>query len=457
MPNMLDYLDWRGDVPLSVAPFNEVDNAILAQLSYLDLTSIVPTLEEAGSISIAEVAQKYASLGRTNEINSYEGVVSPLTRFLPQKMASGRRFSGARLSKLQSTLDHDSQEQFFALHVSLPNRTTYVSFRGTDNTLLGWRENFAMTYMTAAAQREALDYVNKTCNVLGTPFSKIMLGGHSKGANLAMYAGALAKPAVQRRIVKIWDNDGPGFTEDVLPRETLNAIRPKIFTILPAFDVVGQLLYAPLPNKIIQSSEKGIYQHSAISWQVEKDAFVPATTQEIEEGATPIVEAFESWFKSASKEKRQVVFTEFFDMLDRAHITTLSELLSTNPHVLQKIAAELPSTSKETRDYVIDFFGRLVRNVATSKAQGLQNKMGAAAAAAGEVAESAVKAAGEAAESAVKAAGEAAGEGIKAAKVAAAPTVKETKEIVGIALKAAQDTINHVMHNAPFNTDETNQ
>lgn len=386
MPNMLDYLDWRGDVPLSASPFNEVDNAILAQLSYLDLVGIIPTVEEGGSITVFEMAQKYADLGRTNEINSYEGVVSPLTRFLPQKMAAGQRFSRAKLSKLRSTLDHDSQEQFFAFHVSLPNRTTYISFRGTDNTLLGWRENFAMTYMTAAAQREALDYVNKTCSMLSTPFSKIMLGGHSKGANLAMYAGALAKPSVQKRIVKIWDNDGPGFTEDVLSREALNAIRPKIFTILPAFDVVGQLLYAPLPNKVIQSSEKGIYQHSGISWQVDKDSFVPATTQEIEEGATPIVEAFESWFKSASKEKRRAVFTEFFDMLDRAHITTLSELLSTDPHVIRKIVAELPTTSKETRDYVMDFFGRLMSNVATSKAQDLQNKMTAAVQAAGEAA-----------------------------------------------------------------------
>lgn len=386
MPNMLDYLDWRGDVPFNVAPFNEVDNAILAQLSYLDLDGIIPTVEEGGSISVREMAQKYADLGRTNEVNSYEGVVSPLTHFLPEKMANGRRFREARLSKLRSTLDHDSQEQFFAFHVSLPNRTTYISFRGTDNTLLGWRENFAMTYMTASAQREALSYVNQTCNMLSTPFSKIMLGGHSKGANLAMYAGALAKPSIQRRIVKIWDNDGPGFTEDVLSRETLSAIRPKIFTILPAFDVVGQLLYAPLPNKVIQSSEKGIYQHSGISWQVDKDSFVPATTQEIEEGATPIVEAFESWFKSASKEKRRAVFTEFFDMLDRAHITTLSELLSTDPHVIRKIAAELPTTSKETRDYVMDFFTRLMSNVATSKAQDLQNKVTAAVQAAGEAA-----------------------------------------------------------------------
>lgn len=397
MANMLDYLDWRADVPFSMAPFNEVDNAILAQLSYLNFDDIIPTVKEGGSVSICEAAKKYIAFGRTNELEEHEGVVSPLSKYLPQKMATGRRFSEARLSKLQSALDPVSQEQFYAFHIALPNRTIYVSFRGTDNTLLGWRENFAMTYTTAAAQTEALAYVNNTCKGC---FKKIMLGGHSKGANLAMYAGALADPAIQKRIIKIWDNDGPGFSEDVLSKQQLQAVRHKIYTILPAFDVVGQLLHAPLPNKIIQSSEKGLYQHSGLSWEVKKDAFVPASTQELEEAAAPIVDAFDTWFKSASKERRRIAFTDFFDMLDRAGIKTLSELLSTDPKVLRKIAAELPGTNKETRAYIVDFFSRLARNMATNKAEAFKEKVHEAASVASSAAGEMASAAGEAASAA---------------------------------------------------------
>lgn len=372
MASMLDYLDWRGDISFTRAPFNEVDNAILAQLSYLDLTGIVPSVEEGGSITVAEAAEKYQALGRYDEANNYEGVIDPLTRYLPAKMAAGRRFASMRLSKLRTTFDEKNQEQFFAFHASLPHHTTYISFRGTDNTLLGWRENFAMTYTTAAAQIEALQYLHATCK---NPLQKIMLGGHSKGANLAMYAGALARPQLQKRIVKIWDNDGPGFREQTLPREALAAIRPKIYTILPVFDVVGQLLYAPKPDKIVESAEEGIYQHSALSWLVQKDTFVAANTQEIKEEAAPISQAFNSWFRSASPQKRRAVFTEFFDMLDRARIQTLGELLSADPKVLAGIVQELPNISKETRDYALDLFRRLAGNIANNKFQNFSKKM----------------------------------------------------------------------------------
>lgn len=383
MANMLDYLDWRGDVSFKHSPFNEVDNVILAQLSYLDLEGIIPTVKEGGSISMAELAEKYRALGRNDEMNNYEGVVDPLTKYLPEKMAAGKRFREMRFSKLQSTFDKENQEQFFAFHASLPHHTTYISFRGTDNTLLGWRENFAMTYTTAAAQIEALNYVHATCK---NPLQKIMLGGHSKGANLAMYAGALANLKVQKRIVKIWDNDGPGFREQTLSRETLTTIRPKIYTILPVFDVVGQLLYAPEADKLVKSSAEGIYQHSALSWLVERDSFVAATNQEIEQEAEPIFSAFNSWFRSATPEKRRVVFTEFFDMLDRAQIHTLSELLSADAKMLASLLQELPNTSKETRDYAVDFFMRLVENIANNRFHNFSKKIQETAHAAGEVA-----------------------------------------------------------------------
>ncbi len=383
MANMLDYLDWRGDVSFKQSPFNEVDNVILAQLSYLDLEGIIPTIEEGGSISMTGLAEKYRAMGRNDEMNNYEGVVDPLTKYLPDKMAAGQRFREMRFSKLQSTFDKENQEQFFAFHASLPHHTTYISFRGTDNTLLGWRENFAMTYTTAAAQIEALRYVHATCK---NPLQKIMLGGHSKGANLAMYAGALVNPKVQKRIVKIWDNDGPGFREQTLSRETLAAIRPKIYTILPVFDVVGQLLYAPEADKLIKSSAEGIYQHSALSWLVERDAFVAATNQEIDQEAEPIFSAFNSWFRSASPEKRRAIFTEFFDMLDHAHIRTLSELLSADPEMLASLLQELPNTNKETRDYAIDFFMRLVGNIANNKFHNFSKKFQETTHAAGKMA-----------------------------------------------------------------------
>ena len=146
MADMLDYLDWFGDISLAEVPFNEVDNAILSQLAYCALEGVVPSVEEGGAISMAQADVRYRQLHDKESIYGSAGVISPYTALLPGRLGASKRFGNARLSNLYSHLDAESAEQFCAFHIALDDGSTYVTFRGTDDTLVGWREDFEMTY-----------------------------------------------------------------------------------------------------------------------------------------------------------------------------------------------------------------------------------------------------------------------------------------------------------------------
>lgn len=354
MANVLDYLDWYGDVPLDAVPFNEVDNAALAQLSYCAFEGVVPTVAQGGSISMGEAAERFLEVNGKEEIYGAAGVVSPLSALLPQKLAAGRRFGSARLSRFHSRFDVEDSEQLCVFHIELPDGSTYVTFRGTDDTLVGWREDFEMTYAQIPSQTDAATYINATCADVDGP---LMLGGHSKGGNLAVFAGATCDACVREKIAAIWNNDGPGFDPEVLPDERLEPVRGLVRTYVPEFDVVGQLLSVGEPTKVVASTERGVMQHSLMSWQVLGQAFVE--TPGILPEAQAVNRAFDTWLGSADHEKRRHVFNAFFDSLQKAGVSGLSDLMSGDPAIVTGVTAQIATLDPETRSYITDLLGVL--------------------------------------------------------------------------------------------------
>ncbi len=354
MADILDYLDWYGDVPLEAVPFNEVDNVVLAQLSYCALEGVVPTVAEGGTVTMAEAAERFLEVNGKEQIYGWAGVVSPYTVLLPQKLAAGRRFRDARLGRLHARLDARSGEQLCVFHVGLSDGSTYVTFRGTDDTVVGWREDFEMTYDVVSSQTDAATYLDVTCGDVPAP---IMVGGHSKGGNLAVYGAAMCGEAVRGKVSVIWNNDGPGFDPEVLPEESIAPVRDRIRTYVPEFDVVGQLLSVGEPTKVVASDERGVMQHSALSWQVLGPSFVesPGILPE----ARAVNRAFDSWLDSADREKRRHVFTAFFDSLQDVGVEGLSDLMSGDPEIVAGVTARIAGAEPEVRDYIMDLLGVL--------------------------------------------------------------------------------------------------
>ena len=208
MANLMDYLDWRGDLTLEQSPFNEVDNLILSELSFVDFQEIVPSPGSGKSVELRYAAESFFSRFQEGEKIDMGVLVPDEIPNMLRRMADSRRFGEMRLNCFVDWLDVGKGEQFAALTIETGDGRLYLSFRGTDDTLAGWREDFELACMPEVpAQKKALQYVEEVARQF--PRKKLWLGGHSKGGNLAVYAGVFCPAAVQRRIAAVWSNDGP--------------------------------------------------------------------------------------------------------------------------------------------------------------------------------------------------------------------------------------------------------
>jgi hypothetical protein len=153
-------------------------------------------------------------------------------------MGQRARFADALLSSYVDIIGSESGMQFAALTIQLDDGTAFVAYRGTDNSVAGWREDFTMSFQVVPAQRHALQYLQSAQERLREP---IRVGGHSKGGNLALYAAANVRTTTQQRILAIYNNDSPGLSPDVADETALLHLRDRITTIVPEFAVIGLL------------------------------------------------------------------------------------------------------------------------------------------------------------------------------------------------------------------------
>lgn len=346
--NIMDYLEWYGDFDFSVMPFNEVDNLILAELSYASLDGIVsePQLgRKLRSISVKEAAIKLDESGRLEKSCKLERNAG----LLLLEMAKGRRFADAVLAGYVDKHDFKNQEQFSALHVYLSDGTLFVSYSGTDDTILGWKEDLNMAYqMPVPSQEEAVEYLEKTVPHDGR---LIRIGGHSKGGNLAIYAAAMCYDRLKRRIIAIYNNDGPGFLESMLEKKAYLEIKDKVRTIVPETSIIGMLLEHGDSYEVVKSTGKGIMQHDGLSWQVYRNGFVKLDERSKE--SLVIDKTISAWVMGLSDDERVAFVDAVYDMLTRAGVNYLSDLEKYKPATLNSMAKEMFSMEPEK--------GRMVR------------------------------------------------------------------------------------------------
>lgn len=193
MANLLDYLDWRGDLTLAQAPFNEVDNLILSELSFLDFGGIVPPPGEKGGVPLHQAAEAFfRRYGQAESIDMGVLVPSDIPLML-EKMAACARFRDMELHCFADWLDNEQAEQFAALTVDTGDGRLYLAFRGTDDTLAGWKEDLHMACMPQVpAQAMAVQYARQAAKQL--PRRKLRLGGHSKAATWRCMPPFSARP-----------------------------------------------------------------------------------------------------------------------------------------------------------------------------------------------------------------------------------------------------------------------
>ena len=320
--SLYDYLNWRGDLSFENVPFCEVDSLILSMLTYIDYTDLVPeTLNSKKPPVLLSITKEF--LRAQNGAIPNMGLIIPKeTVTLLARTAKTARFGLIRPFAYVNKICDESQKQFSAISFLLTSGETFIAFRGTDDTLVGWKENFNMSFMhPVPSQIEAVEYLE---NIAKSTSGGIILGGHSKGGNLAVYAAVKASRKTQERISAVYSNDAPGFDAEFIGGEDYLAVKERIHTFVPQSSVVGMLLEHEERYTVVKSRSVGLLQHNGFSWEVMGGSFVKL--DDISEESKLIDRSIKSWLEEMPNDERAAVIDAIYEAISATNAKTLTEL-----------------------------------------------------------------------------------------------------------------------------------
>lgn len=354
MTGIIEYSLMNAHKDFNALPFSKVDGLIFSQLAYLDYDEFVPD---------KQLFTRGLTFSKIAEQEDFDNLF-PLERtarknlLLFNSMAYSKRYNKVRIKYHENIFDPEKAIQFSATTFILPDGNACVSFRGTDSTITGWRENFDMLYNdTVPAQLLSVKYLNK---VAGKIKGKITVVGHSKGGNLAIYASVMCLPRTKEKIVEIQSFDSPGFTEDFLISKNYLDMESKIAKFVPEESMIGMLLSNTDSYRIVKSEGEGIHQHDPFLWIVENNDFV--TGEKIHTSAKLVTNTFKEWMSNYSHDQRALFVDGIFDIIEATNeqraesFIEWSEYLKDNTSLFFDTIKDL---DPEIRSFLLKFLGSI--------------------------------------------------------------------------------------------------
>lgn len=313
MNNLFDYVHWRGDLSFETVPLNEVDAAVFSTICYMHLGDFLPKLmkEKVKWVKIHTVADAFVK-----ETPEGASLTTPLASFgksqceLLQAIRNAPRYQNVRIGLYQERLDYEVSQQFAAMTFLLPGDADFVvCYRGTDNTMVGWKEDFQLMYKShLPAQESARAYLHEVIGLLPGRFT---IAGHSKGGNLAVYAGFLLDEEAQGRLRTVYSFDGPGFEPSILTSVSTHPFADRIVNLLPKESIVGMMLPLVGQVRVIGASGQGVAQHVPFTWEVDVNEFAEGQLSDLSKLVQEIVQG---WLEEVSMEERETLVSIVFDM-----------------------------------------------------------------------------------------------------------------------------------------------
>ncbi len=364
MTNVFDYLKWRGDLIFEQSPFNEIDAMILAKLSYFPYEHIEGYIT-ADNVTVADAAGYMQEIPNIKDKFLLKGDYR-----IMKVLAEAPRFKNLILSDYENLIDLDTQTQFFAITVKMNDNLHYVSFRGTDSTFVGWKEDLNMSFVCPVpAQEIALKYLEK---VAKNHHGNFVVGGHSKGGNLAVYSSAFCDAELQDRIDVIYNFDGPGFSKQVLSALGYQRIAPKIKTFVPQSSVVGLMLEHQEEYTIVHSSQPvTLFQHDLFSWSVKRTRFEYLET--VTNSSKFIDSTLKNWIDQMSVEDREKFFDAIYMVFTETKLQDFKEFGDNWFASAKAVVKSIKSVDEPTRKMMTETFRSLVK-CAAKTAKGKNKK-----------------------------------------------------------------------------------
>lgn len=341
MGNIMDYISWRGDLSFEQSQFNEVDNLILACFSYVNLDGISAVTKQKG-IGLKKLTKEFKKLHTMKELEADKSFIR-LAPFMMMEMAKSVRFGKCVVRNYVNDIVTEAEQQFAAMEIVLEDGTSYVSFRGTDDTIIGWKEDFNLSTGVVPAQKRAIEYLQKISEHTD---GMLRVGGHSKGGNLAIYGSVMCKSA-HEKILEIYSNDGPGFSREFQELPEMKEMMPKIIRIIPEYSIIGTLLEHEKEPVIVASSSKGLLQHDGFSWEVQGPALVRRDS--LNKTALRFIEILHKWIDGMDTEQKRLLIEDLFATLQASGYENLSEVQSGGLKSLAAMVKRVEKFAPESR------------------------------------------------------------------------------------------------------------
>ena len=357
MPSINDYLDWRGDLTFSASPFCEVDNLIFSMLAFIDYGGIVPETPLGMPVKLSDCLTAHRRKHPGGE--EFGQSIPEINNDLFAKAAQSVRFSDVYVTGYRFRLEEEEHLQFAAVSFILPDDTIFAAFRGTDDTLVGWHEDFNLSFTCPVmSQRLAVEYLGE---IAAVHRGKIRTGGHSKGGNLAVFAAVFAEKNVRDRIITAYSNDGPGFLPEIIESEQFREMTPKIVTIVPQSSVIGMLLEHSEDFTVIESElpdSEGLFQHDPFSWTVKGPSFVHL--DDLSKQGKRHNAVLSRWLSGITKEERRQFTETLFGLLQATGAKTLTELSTDQFARFSAAMKSFRELDRETKEQVYRFVRQLI-------------------------------------------------------------------------------------------------
>ena len=341
MASMLDYIAWRGDLSFSSSAPNEVDALIFSTLSYIPFRGSVERNPEK-PVLLRQAAREFF------DIPDPEGYIRTQNDLELLKAAGeSQRFGNIRIAEYRKIFIKERDTQFAAVTFLLDDGSIFISFRGTDNTLVGWKEDFSMCFRREIpSQKLAKQYLQ---DVLMDHSGPVRVSGHSKGGNVAVYAVSQSVPVIRERILEVYNQDGPGFSEAFLEDPGYRQILPILHTQVPQSSVIGMILNRAEPIAIVKSNQSGIMQHDPFSWEVQGKRLV--SVESLSGNSIFLQLTIKNWLLGMDMEARVRMVNMLFDLLTSGDVEVTGDLFQ--PKNLVACVSRLRS-SETIRKYLTE-------------------------------------------------------------------------------------------------------
>lgn len=339
---IFDYLTWRGDISFTQIPPTEVDLLILSQISYLNFDELISSSYKK-TITLNNLLQDFIKTPDFEQRQNCGLIINKRTFELFTKCCQSWRFHNIQVCGYLNIFDFQNETQFAAI-AFLIEKKVYIVFRGTDDSLIGWKEDFNLSVITIPAQTLALNYLEKAISFFK---KKVNIIGHSKGGNLAIFSSTNCSAKFQKKIEKVYNFDGPGFCQDFYKTKNFLNIKERIFSFYPEFSVVGMIFSHPQNFKIVQSNGFTVFEHDLMTWNIKGSIFEYSANFTKE--SIFFHKTFNEWIFSLNLEQRTKFINSLFELLFASETQTLEDFSKNAFSSSAKMIKKFNSFDKQTK------------------------------------------------------------------------------------------------------------